>query len=409
MKAATPGTRLSLYFVIVATLLIVGIAAANDWSKPCFNGERMYDLLKHSNSGLGVLKIAGSPKSIALAPPFEAVKNLPGLLENAAHFEFNPKVEIAPVSFNGTATLVDYNPKGCSGSGGPGGVIAGELQADIAGTGGGNARAGDIIDGSIVPPNIKDVAAFAGLSFDVDAQVTIKGAVFGGYDSGRIPIISLSNPWGFLVSPSPGDIPIGSMVELQGQAKAALDMKIDSVVHLAYKVEDLELWYPASRKNATEKGIRTKESPLKLKASAKDEAKGYIEGHLIPVLKLGFDGFGTGVSVHLEADAFARVSLEVEAHATAKSCYRESTAPADPVHPEKGKREVYTPPYGRRACNELALRDTDVDVHGSAKGGLSGCVWVRAWMRNWNPISMRRPICRHPPLVHMFSGGASAG
>ncbi|KAF7427777.1 hypothetical protein PC9H_006992 [Pleurotus ostreatus] len=363
MKAATPGTRLSLYFVIVATLLIVGIAAANDWSKPCFNGERMYDLLKHSNSGLGVLKIAGSPKSIALAPPFEAVKNLPGLLENAAHFEFNPKVEIAPVSFNGTATLVDYNPKGCSGSGGPGGVIAGELQADIAGTGGGNARAGDIIDGSIVPPNIKDVAAFAGLSFDVDAQVTIKGAVF------------FIKPVGLPGFSIPG-IPIGSMVELQGQAKAALDMKIDSVVHLAYKVEDLELWYPASRKNATEKGIRTKESPLKLKASAKDEAKGYIEGHLIPVLKLGFDGFGTGVSVHLEADAFARVSLEVEAHATAKSCYRESTAPADPVHPEKGKREVYTPPYGRRACNELALRDTDVDVHGSAKGGLSGCVWA---------------------------------
>ncbi|KDQ27239.1 hypothetical protein PLEOSDRAFT_1103939 [Pleurotus ostreatus PC15] len=96
---------------------------------------------------------------------------------------------------------------------------------------------------------------------------------------------------------------------------------------------------------------RSLNSALKLKASAKDEAKGYIEGHLIPVLKPGFDGFGTGVSV---------------------------AASAAPVHPKKGKREAYTPLDGRRACSELALRDTDVDVHGSAKGGLNGCVWVDA-------------------------------
>ncbi len=69
------------------------------------------------------------------------------------------------------------------------------------------------------------------------------------------------------------------MIELQGEAKAFLDMKIDSVVHPAYKVDDcmflwspdsfapcdlndciVELWYPKAKKASTEKGIHTKPS-----------------------------------------------------------------------------------------------------------------------------------------------------
>ncbi|KAF4580502.1 hypothetical protein EYR38_003100 [Pleurotus pulmonarius] len=527
MRSGT-GMRISLSFVLVATLLVVGASArpANDWSKPCFNGECAYDLPEHSNSGLGALKIAGSPKSItditsaagwvvldcdphALeqeirlvcqsdddaddtacnhvfdhwgpedkivrlpescgAGPFARIaaaslasnQDLPAHAEgkvvrrsgippvihsfkidtnfdlvdvdkvgpinfafvgltapspseafthpdidlnfafvdgwfddvfksvgswNATHFEFEPTVELAPVKFDGSANLIDYKPTGCPGGGGAttGGVIAGELKVDVAGTGGGNVKAGVIVDGSIVPPKIRDFAAFAGLSFDVDASVTIKAAVFGGYDSGRKPIIKSLGLPGFSI---PGVLTIGPMVELQAQAKAFLDLKIDSVVHLAYKVDDLELWYPESKKKSTEKGIHTKPSPLKLKAKAKASAKGYIEGHLVPILKLGVEALGgkAGADVYLEADAFARVSVQAEAHATATAKVGAAPAPAAPAHPKKGKREVaYVPPYSHRARNELAplsKRTGDVDVHAAAKGGFSGCVWLDAGLQ----------------------------
>ncbi|KAF9490018.1 hypothetical protein BDN71DRAFT_1400664, partial [Pleurotus eryngii] len=439
--------RLSLSFVLVATLLVVGISArpANDWSKPCFNGECAYDLPEHSNSGLGALRIAGSPKSITDvtsaagwvvldcdphlleqeirlvcqsdddvddtacnhvfdhwgpedkivrlpescgAGPFARIaaaslaanQDLPAHAEgkvvrrsgippvihsfkidtnfdlvdvekvgpinfafvgltapspseafahpdidlnfdfvdgwfddafksvggwNATHFQFEPTVEIAPVKFEGHTNLIDYKPTGCPGGGSPttGGVIAGELKVDVTGAGGGNVKAGVIVDGSIVPPKIKDFAAFAGLSFDVDATVTIKAAVFGGYDSGRKPIIKPLGLPGFSI---PGVLTIGPMIELQGQAKAFLDLKIDSVVHLAYKVDDL-----------SDPRIPT----------------GYIEGHLVPILKLGVEALGgkAGADVYLEADAFARVSVQAEAHATAN--VKVGAAPAAAASP----------------------------------------------------------------------------
>lgn len=108
---------------------------------------------------------------------------------------------------------------------------------------------------------------------------------------------------------------------------------------------------------------------------------GYIEGHLVPILKLGVEALGgkAGADVYLEADAFARVSVQAEAHATANA--KVGAAPAAPARPRKGKREAYVPPYSLQARNELAVwdkRDTDVDVHASAKGGFSGCVWLDA-------------------------------
>ncbi|KAF4567088.1 hypothetical protein EYR36_010704 [Pleurotus pulmonarius] len=545
MRTATPSVRLSLSFAVVSTLLVVGIAAvpANDWSKPCFNGECAYELPKHSNSGLGVLKICGSGPFARIAaaslasnqdlPPhavgkvvrrsgiqpvihsfkidtnfalvdvdkvgpvnfafvgltapspseafahpdidlnfdfvdgwpddmfksiaswaqqttnvvthavtdaantvahaaetagkavahvagsaFQTVASVPGLLENATHFEFKPTVELAPVTLNGSATLIDYKPKGCPGGAGSiGGVIAGELKVDVAGTGSGHVKAGVIVDGSIVPPTIRDFAAYAGLAFDIDAQVTIKAAVLGKYESPKIAIIKSVGLPGFSI---PGIITIGPMFELQGHAKAALDIKIDSVVHLAYKVQDLELWYPSSRHNATEKGIETKESPFKLKASAKASAKGYIEGHLVPVLKLGFEGFGSGASVYLEADAFARVSLSVDAHASAN--VKAGATPAPAAHPRKGKRDAYLPPYGHQTRSELALRNNKpaagTNVQGHAKGAFSGCVWVDAGLelnfgakadlgKIWN-VDERGSLWKSP-LWPIWSGCFAAG
>lgn len=124
------------------------------------------------NVGTTIAKVAGST--------FKAIKEVGGLLENATHFEFEPTVALAPVKYDGSANLIDYHPQGCPGGGGPatGGVITGALKVDVTGVGHGNVKAGIIVEGAIVPPKIHNFAAFAGLSFDIDASVTIKAAVF---------------------------------------------------------------------------------------------------------------------------------------------------------------------------------------------------------------------------------------
>ncbi|KAF9492455.1 hypothetical protein BDN71DRAFT_1204201 [Pleurotus eryngii] len=330
---------------------------------------------------------AGKAVAGAAGAAFQAIKDVPGLLENATSFQFEPKVETAPVKFDGSVNLINYHDAKCVG-GGEGGVASGSLKVDLDGKGGGSVKAGVIVDGSIVPPKIKDFAAYAGMSFDVDASVVIKAAILGGYESGRMSVIK---PIGLPGLSIPGVLTIGPMIELQAEAKALLDLKIDSNVHLAYKVDNLELWYPKAKKASVEKGIHTKPAPLKLKAKAKANAKGYIEGHLIPSLRLGVSALAgkAGADVFLEADAFARVSVTAEAHATANvkvggaaPAAKGAPAAAAPAAGKKGKgkRDIYVPPYayGSRRRDVSVQDGSDGAPAAGVKAGFSGCVDLSA-------------------------------
>ncbi|KAF4588422.1 hypothetical protein EYR40_009973 [Pleurotus pulmonarius] len=54
--------------LLSACIAFVGVNAANDWSKPCFEGECAYDLLP-SSGGSGIIKLLGSSKSITDITP----------------------------------------------------------------------------------------------------------------------------------------------------------------------------------------------------------------------------------------------------------------------------------------------------------------------------------------------------
>ncbi|KAG9217504.1 hypothetical protein CCMSSC00406_0008616 [Pleurotus cornucopiae] len=49
-------------------ITVIGVNAANDWSKPCFDGECAYDMLP-STGGSGIIKLFGSPKSLTDITP----------------------------------------------------------------------------------------------------------------------------------------------------------------------------------------------------------------------------------------------------------------------------------------------------------------------------------------------------
>ncbi|KDQ24078.1 hypothetical protein PLEOSDRAFT_1018721, partial [Pleurotus ostreatus PC15] len=310
--------------------------------------------------------------------------------DNATSFQFEPKVETSPAKFDGAVNLINYHDTKCVG-GGEGGVASGSLKVDLDGKGSGSVKAGVIVDGSIVPPKIKDFAAYAGLSFDVDASVVIKAAILGGYESGRMSVIK---PIGLPALSIPGVLTIGPMIELQAEAKALLDLKIDSNVHLAYKVDNRKGLFSCNPKKASvEKGIHTKPAPLIADKSL--STTGYIEGHLIPSLKLGISALAgkAGADVFLEADAFARVSITAEAHATANvkaggaapAAKGAPAAPAKAAAPAagkkgKGKRDIYVPPYayGSRRRDISAQDGSDGAPAAGVKAGFSGCVDLSA-------------------------------
>lgn len=122
---------------------------------------------------------------------------------------------------------------------------------------------------------------------------------------------------------------------------------------------------------------------------------GYIEGHLIPSLKLGVSALAgkAGADVFLEADAFARVSITAEAHATANvkaggaapAAKGAPAAPAKAAAPAagkkgKGKRGIYVPPYayGSRR-RDISVQDgSDGAPAAGVKAGFSGCVDLSA-------------------------------
>lgn len=245
----------------------------------------------------------------------------------------------------------------------------------------------------------------------------LKAAVLGSYDSKRIKLI---NPVGLPFLTIPGLLTVGPMVDLEAEVKALLAMEIDTDVHLKYNVENLELWYPKAKKQTVGKGMHTTDAPLKLKANAQANAKGYIEGHLVPSLKIGISALKDSINtdVFLEADAFARVSIAAEAHtsgtvsaggaAPAKAANGNAAAPARdspakaavPVktaaHSKaaaaapkvaaphaghkgttkgKGKRHLYVPPYAHSA------RRRGLSIQDDGAASFSGCVELSAGLQ----------------------------
>ncbi|KAL4267541.1 hypothetical protein AB1N83_001025 [Pleurotus pulmonarius] len=357
---------------------------------------------------------AGKAVAGAADTAFKAVESVPGLLQSASTFRYESPGASQTFEFKGNKTLINYQDTKCP----KGGVlVSGTLQVDLKGEIKGTVRAGIIMDGSLISAKITEFAAFAGLTFDVDASVVLKAAVLGGYHSKRIKLI---NPVGLPFLTIPGILTVGPMVDLEAEVKALLAMEIDTDVHLKYNVENLELWYPKAKKQTVGKGMHTTDAPLKLKANAQANAKGYIEGHLVPSLKIGISALKDSINtdVYLEADAFARVSIAAEAHtsgtvsagggAPAKAANGNAVAPArdspakaaahvkTAAHSKtaaaapkvaaphaghkgttkgKGKRHLYVPPYAHSA------RRRGLSIQDDGAASFSGCVELSAGLQ----------------------------
>ncbi|KAJ8496098.1 hypothetical protein ONZ45_g12593 [Pleurotus djamor] len=211
----------------------------------------------------------------------------------------------------------------------------GKVDADV--------RFGLMANGSVIPPQVGSWAVYAIVNGDVDVHLSVVASVYGQLTSGRKQVAQVD------VTPLqiPGIISLGPFVRLE--VEAMLDVGLDVFVdaHLKYKVNQLEFWHP---KKLTEEDPAAKsgyesldfqQSPLTIEATADVIAQANITAHLIPSLHLGLSLFGGAASASgfIEVDAWARLSLEAHASASASTHKRA-------LDSELGDRELsYVPPY----------------------------------------------------------------
>lgn len=144
----------------------------------------------------------------------------------------------------------------------------------------------------------------------------------------------------------------------------------------------VQFWFPPSAGPSSSKEVKPKDTrtlhvafiqqfraycqiAFKLSAAADISAKGTIEGHIIPSVKLGFEVLGgkAKADVYLDIDAYAKVNLDAQASA---SVHHRS------VEGELNE-QLYAPPYGR-AAREVVARSADR----AQAATFNGCVDVSA-------------------------------
>lgn len=236
-----------------------------------------------------------------------------------------------------------------------------ELKVSVDGNAHAEVSVGAILIGHIIPPKIEKAGAFAQLSAELGARLMIKAMLNGDFDTGKKQIVSVGIP-GFSIPPI---FKLGPWFELDGQIKGKIDLNIDIDVGANYGVHGVQFWFPPSAGPSSSKEVKPKDTPFKLSAAADISAKGTIEGHIIPSVKLGFEVLGgkAKADVYLDIDAYAKVNLDAQASA---SVHHRS------VEGELNE-QLYAPPYGR-AAREVVARSADR----AQAATFNGCVDVSA-------------------------------
>ncbi|KAJ8521299.1 hypothetical protein ONZ45_g1962 [Pleurotus djamor] len=328
----------------------------------------------------GAAKTVGTAISDAASWVGGKVKDLGDMIKNKTHFEIKPTVETENISLTanvvlsegaGSLSVTKFCPDNPP-----------KLEAVVDSKGWVQVKAGIIVVGSVLPPNIDQFAAFGGINGQVDAKLHFNVHWEGGFKFDKKIVSDIGLP-GFSI---PGVITIGPSITLKGKVEGHVELDVLADAHLAYVFDSLELWYPKAQEGlGKHKGIKSQKSNLKLQAAAHIEAKGILRGTISPEVHFGvsvLNGAGSA-TIYVGADAWlqATVSAALDASANIKGATPPKSAPKAGAKGGKHRRALtldssdapirrssYTPPYNRRARQDLVNRDASV--------GFSGCFWL---------------------------------
>ncbi|KAL0949221.1 hypothetical protein HGRIS_009301 [Hohenbuehelia grisea] len=324
--------------------------------------------------------------------PFElqawrTIQALPSYLKDATAFNHRMKsaqVEI-PLTLPSTK-LLSAKAEAC--------LVQANLDVTVGGSGNVKTVVGLIVEGSVIPPSIKDFGAYIDLSADVTAKLDFDIGIDGSVESGRIPLI---DPIGIPAISVPGIFAVGPWLQLEASARAVMNIQMNIETEVSYKVDNLKLWYPRKLGGYPQgKKFQSKDSELKLSAAANIEGYGFLEGHIIPSIKLGVlmgndKAHVAGatakatVNAYVEADVFARLTLEAAAQASGSivKVLGHGVPTLDALIPEKLRGLQLVPrsfvlPYSLKA-RELAAAQAagwPGPLIEEVSAGASACVWL---------------------------------
>ncbi|KAG9219671.1 hypothetical protein CCMSSC00406_0006007 [Pleurotus cornucopiae] len=216
-----------------------------------------------------------------------------------------------------------------------------------------------VVASGTIPPHIAKFGAFADLTADLEAHLRVNAQLQGTIDTGRKTLFKMDID-GFNV---PGIFSATPELSIDGHVIAQLNISMNLDVGIGYQIDGLQLWLPASAGHSTTKSITRKAI---LSASPNDNARGTIEGHILPSVQLRLSGLAGQINAaaSLEVDAFAKLQLDAQA-VTAVS---------------KGRRGVvvessneYIPPYDRpfKGCVDFTA---GLSITGKGSGNILGLV-----------------------------------
>ncbi|CCA68979.1 hypothetical protein PIIN_02839 [Serendipita indica DSM 11827] len=145
-----------------------------------------------------------------------------------------------------------------------------------------DAEVGFIVTGSIVPPQIDDLAFTSVLRGKLGATFDVKANAKGTFDTGAVPLLQTGLPG----LSFPGILTVGPSISLNAQAKAYLGITADINIASSMDIPQINLVFPPSQgQNAAQ--VVPGETPINVKVGASAELQGRAEVHLVPRLDIG--------------------------------------------------------------------------------------------------------------------------
>ncbi|KAF4602956.1 hypothetical protein EYR38_003360 [Pleurotus pulmonarius] len=201
---------------------------------------------------------------------------------------------------------------------------------------------GIVASGTMIPPKLVNFESMFGVTADLSGRLDLSAELSGVLDSGKINLLTL--PIDGL--DFPGLFSVGPSFQVDAEAKATLDVVTDLSIGLNYRIQGGHFEFPPNANLPKRDFLLPQDTPLRLSASPSVKATGSIEAHIIPRLNLGvsvFDG-AAGANVFLEFDTSAKAALSVNAAAeVATALLAAPTSTASPARQNVARQATASP------------------------------------------------------------------
>ncbi|KAG8835103.1 hypothetical protein FRC17_005224 [Serendipita sp. 399] len=178
-----------------------------------------------------------------------------------------------------------------------------------------DAEVGFIVIGSVVPPQIDDLAFTSLLHGNIAASFSVKAGVKGTFDTGLIPLVEAGLP-GLSFPGFQSILNVGPKISLNAQGKASLGVTANVTISSSLDLPQVNLVFPPSQGQSIAQAAPGS-TPVQVDVGGSAELKGRAELHLVPRLEIGVEilSGAAETTVFLNVDNSAAIEFTLSAGA----------------------------------------------------------------------------------------------